>query len=620
MSSEIAGFQLPASVTIFGRLTRLPRPANNTGMNLSRWPGIGRVFPVILALVFGLLVGWFLNPRGASKGSRFETSGEFTAKGSGRPQSALSSGNPDQSDRANFLAQLERSDAEETGRIVQVEDFARSYGPDEFQEAAAQAERLPLRYRNAYLIALAAHWAKTDPKEALDFANQISDGEIKFAAIAAALDTWIALSPEVALPWLRDDPGSKSKGLAWRAVSVLMKQDPAQALAYVRTFPQGAARPYSYQSIFETWTKRDPQVAAAAAVGLPPGEVRNAALGYVAGEWAGRDPKAALAWVDGISETRFREELKFKVIQKWCEKDNDAVRAWARQVGDKTLKGRIENMAWSILTSRDPAEARRRALALPESEERTRVLTSMVLQRAHQNLADAIEIMGLLPAEAQFEAKAAMVNSITQGEIGDPRGVCDLALTLPPGEDRSRALSSVMQNWARTAPRDAAAWLAQSGQMEHLGFIASDIAAFWAQNDFSAAQEWVNQLPAAVREQAMPTIVQALSETDPARATELFATQLSAKQQESASWLIATNWARRDFDAAARWAQTLPPGATRDNALGSIASELGEKDPKKAADWLDRIPLVLAATSPCLNSVGRSKTGILQVPSLGPRR
>ena len=55
--------------------------------------------------------------------------------------------------------------------------------------------------------------------------------------------------------------------------------------------------------------------------------------------------------------------IKVQSNPKMGEKDTDAVLDGPRQVGDKTLQGRIEDVACSILTSRDPAEARRRALA-----------------------------------------------------------------------------------------------------------------------------------------------------------------------------------------------------------------------------------------------------------------
>jgi hypothetical protein len=492
-------------------------------------------------------------------------------------------------DRAGLFAELERAEAAESGRIVQIEDLARSYKPRELQEAATQAQRVPLRYRKAYLTALAAHWATTDPKEALAFASKIADKEMSRVAIHAALTTWIDASTEQALAWLQENIGGSAKGFAWDAISVLQKRDPARAVAYMQGFPKGKVQPYSYESTFEAWTRSDPQAAATGATNLTPGEVRQAALGYVAAVWAASDPKAALAWVSGIPEARVRDELKSKVLGKWLEKDSDSLLDWARQSGDSALQVRIEKMVWSSLTSSDPAEARRRAMALPEGDEKKRVLTTMALQRAYQNIEDAIGITALLPSDAQAETKVEIVRTLSRGGIRDPRSFCDLALTLPPGDERVQALSSAMQKWASSAPREAATWLEQTGQLASLPLVARTIAGSWAGNDLSAARTWVNQLPEEVRQQAMPSIVSAVLANSPTEAAELFANELSPRQQEGASWWLAGNWARQDFDAAARWAQNLPPSLAQQNAMGSLATVLAEKEPAKAAAWLDQL-------------------------------
>src|SRR5437870_3728936 len=118
---------------------------------------IARAFPLVLALVVGLAAGWALNSWSGSGGVTQSERGArlpltVAARKSEDPSGVLA-GNQ----REMLFAELERGEAEESGRIVQTEDLARSFGPSEFQEAAAQAQRVPLRYRKAYLTALAAH-------------------------------------------------------------------------------------------------------------------------------------------------------------------------------------------------------------------------------------------------------------------------------------------------------------------------------------------------------------------------------------------------------------------------------------------------------------------------------
>jgi len=495
------------------------------------------------------------------------------------------------SGRAAVLAQLERGDAEEAGRIAQAEDLARNFHPDEFEDAAKQAVRIPLRYRSAYLSALAAHWAKSDPKSALDFASGIKDGAMRSSAISAALDQWIGAEREVALSWILQEIQGKAGQFAWPAVGVLQKRDPVAALAFIDSLPTMHARPYSYQGFFEAWTKADPEAASRAALAMKPGENRSASIGYVADAWAATNPEATLQWAKQIPELRLRDEVTERALVTWSEKNPEAALRWMNQLDDERFRKRMEMQAWNSWAARDFDGARRAAVALPAGEQRNEMLRTLALQRVYQNIPSALEVMQGLPESMQPGVLRDMVQRMSRMEIHNHQEVCELVLRLPIGEDRTRALSEVSSQWATDTPEAVAQWLQQNCSPTELRNTLPSVAGAWAANDPDAAMTWARGITdEAIRGWAVSRVVMSIADKKPERAAELFANVLPVDLRQYAAGTLAMSWSSRDATAAARWAESLPPGGGQEEALRSVASAWAKLDYVRAADWLQRLP------------------------------
>jgi hypothetical protein len=489
------------------------------------------------------------------------------------------------------LAQLERADVEEAGRIAQAEDLARSFQPGEFEDAAAQAVRIPLRYRSAYFSALAAHWAKSDPKAALAFASGIKDGAMRASAISAALDQWIGAEREVALSWIQQDIQGKAGPYAWPAIGVLQKRDPVGALAFINSLPSTHVRPYSYQGFFEAWTKADPEAATRAALAMKPGENRSASIGYVAGAWAAINPEATLQWARQIPELRLRDEVTERALLAWSAKDPEAALRWIDRLDDERLRKRMEMQAWNSWAARDFDGAHRAAVALPEGEQRNEMLRTLALQRVYQNIPSALEVMQGLPESMQSGVLRDMVQRMSRMEIHNHQEVCELALRLPIGEDRTRALREVSSQWATDTPEAAAQWLQQNCSPTELRNTLPSVAGAWAANDPDAALTWAKGITdEATRGWAMRRVMMSTAEKKPERAAELFADVLPAGLRQEAAGILAMSWSSRDVTAAARWAESLPSGGGQEEALRSVASAWAKLDYVRAADWLERLP------------------------------
>ena len=113
------------------------------------------------------------------------------------------------------------------------------------------------------------------------------------------------------------------------------------------------------------------------------------------------------------------------------------------------------------------------------------------------------------------------------------------------------------------------------------GGPAGQIAREWAKQDPVAALDWAQGLEGDAGRQAVGDIFSQLTIDDPARATEL-AAGLSGEQQSEAYGSIARAWSREDFDAAEQWINSLPADQ-RDPAMVQAINSLSDDDPALAA-------------------------------------
>ncbi|MBK1882796.1 hypothetical protein JIN85_10245 [Luteolibacter pohnpeiensis] len=131
----------------------------------------------------------------------------------------------------------------------------------------------------------------------------------------------------------------------------------------------------------------------------------------------------------------------------------------------------------------------------------------------------------------------------------------------------------------------------------------------WASADSHAAIEWLNGLAddpslsklfadkgidvEQMKNRLMIGVVYGLSDSDPQAASDLVL-QRAQDGDGRANWMmgmVAEKMLRsEDTQAAAEWAQDLPPGTARAAALSKIAESYSREDPQQTVQWLESIP------------------------------
>jgi hypothetical protein len=494
------------------------------------------------------------------------------------------------SDRAAQFEALARAGNEEEEREVQARALARSFQPGEFGIAVEQSVRIPLYYRRAYLSALAAHWASSDPKAALEFASGLEDAGMRSEAIRAALEEWLDRRQEEALKWIHDETPGKAGPYTSVVIEVMQKRNPVRTLAFLNSLSTTGGLWESKKSFFENWVRSDVQAASKAAFELAPGDDRELSMKYVAAEWAKINPEAALAWIDQIPEYHVREQVRSDALTAWGSRDPMPAILWSEQMKDPGYRYSVQALLWRQWFGRDPKEATLMLVALPPSEIRTRGLKLSAQFRVRQDIPASLDLVNRLPEEDQIEALLNVIQELRSGVIQGDRAACELAMHLPPNGDRMAAVGDFCEKWAKSSPVEAAEWIQKNGTPAEICFVLPKISGAWARNDPEKALNWTNGLSdKQTRIEAIQRIVTSTSEREPRRAAEIYLNELQANERGNAGWILASNWIGRDAKAAARWAEMLPEDANRDQLLGTVAGSWYYRDFEAAATWVKRL-------------------------------
>jgi hypothetical protein len=147
------------------------------------------------------------------------------------------------------------------------------------------------------------------------------------------------------------------------------------------------------------------------------------------------------------------------------------------------------------------------------------------------------------------------------------------AARITDAAQRQQAREIICLTLAQSDPRRAVQASIDTGLCDTSAGLLENLTAQWASTDFSAAHDWVRQQESGGwRDDLVARIAFAGSQSDPADAARLVVAEMApGPKQNEAAICVLHQWALRDLDAAATWAETFPEGELRTRALGEIA-------------------------------------------------
>jgi hypothetical protein len=456
-------------------------------------------------------------------------------------------------------------------------------------------------------------WNEISDQGRQDAVRRLADA-LDLSDIPAAL-AHLAKSPEPVR--LRKGPEPIRALLTSHLLRRWVGADVAAALAYAQALPSYASRLAALQVIVEEWTQRDWPAVAQWAKQLPTGQQKSQLLLTLVNTLARLDPKAALSFVESLGPTPSKRDLQSvllrgwarkdpaaaadaptrlsvkdgqvlaQIARHWIPKDPQAAIAWVKSFQASTPLGPdIRTVAYSLAVA-NPKMAMDFASSLPAGGARNDAIQTVFMQFGETDLEAAINSVRQLPDQAKVGALSFLTLFWTQT---DPKGIAELAATLPPVQGRDSIMSRSVSAWALTDPQLAAEWAMQLPDEKTRSEVLSELARGWARHSPEEAAQFAMRLPSdKLQESALLGVVRSWGETDPQAAAAWVSRFPEGNLRDEAVDTVISLWARNDSAGAAAWLETLPTGKTRDAAVRAYADAVAVTDAAAAISWAQSI-------------------------------
>ncbi|HUF73397.1 MAG TPA: hypothetical protein VMR74_10910 [Gammaproteobacteria bacterium] len=424
--------------------------------------------------------------------------------------------------------------------------------------AMAEANGVNSTVLRGYLVPRLAEAAVgLDPGAALALGDSIDDYNSRLQYRIAVLNAWADLDPDAVLAFLETaDPAllSTSGGV----FAALARHDADAVLAMVGDLPP-SARASARQAVMQSLIDSDPEAALAIFDTMPPGRDRERMLSTIARAYGSEDPQLAIAWARSLSPPS--PGVLQRVLQGIAAVDADlAVDLLLEELDGQaairpgaSFSGSIPFATMSMLSSGGADVSRLAQALLDRNDPQSRALVS-----------SAIGVW------ASTDLDAALSWTLANADRLDPAALSSLAGRMAD-EDLDLALNML----DRIEPAHRLGWI-------------QGVTSQMARTDIARAQSFLSQLRGQPGyDEAYASIVQAMTRTDPAGAARMLSdAPSSSRTLESASLMIAREWADRDPAAAAGWALTLEDSPLQRGTVTNVAMTWALRDAAEAERWL----------------------------------
>jgi hypothetical protein len=407
---------------------------------------------------------------------------------------------------------------------------------------------------------------------------------------------WAKRDPESAMAAVSRLNGHAARTAATALVGILASREPQKAWQFALRLPRSSGDYYGdpRYSALSAWGRSDPKAAMDTALALDDAQVKSAAIEDIARNWAEQDFTSALSYITQLGDASARAKgitamssashanraelfaalqqygpvgdsySAANLLREWAKQEPEAAAEALRQMspGPNREQAVTEFVRGWMSTENARADQVVAWCSALESENARRTATQVAFEElSKQNAKAAAKLVTALPAAQQEVATL----GIAQGwGASEPASAATWALSLPEGP-RENALNSVITEWARRSPRDAAAF-AQTH--DNRGDLVSAVANEWIPYAPEQAAAWVDRLPVGqIRDTGLTRVAEIIGREDPSAAA-LWAQRISLPEtREEQLRNICYQWLQIDPPAAKSWIATSPLSAEAKQSL-----------------------------------------------------
>lgn len=163
---------------------------------------------------------------------------------------------------------------------------------------------------------------------------------------------------------------------------------------------------------------------------------------------------------------------------------------------------------------------------------------------------------------------------------------------------KKAALSQAINTWAQSDPVLAAQEIGKISNADTRAEVTRSVAGSLSNRSLAEAEQWASTLTGSDRSAAMGAIVGQAANQAPDRVQALYSEfagglspeEASRSENQGIAKSVATQLAQTDAAKAASWAQTLPEGGARDEAVSGVVATWASYDAVGASQWLQQLP------------------------------
>jgi hypothetical protein len=264
----------------------------------------------------------------------------------------------------------------------------------EIPAALEAVNQLEASSRTSYAVEeLFRAWAKTDPLQALDYADEYRSIRTRNSAISNTLGTWAKEQPHRALDWYLDnletDPRTKQLSIG-HVFRELARVDMNDAIQNARSLPDERMRRYAFNYILDSIDRDErqatldslyqnavnsderksianlvvqhhvryaPYEAARYVTTLDDPEAQQSALNSLVSSWSMDRPDQAAAFITRLDDAELRDKHLGSTMRNWVRYDPEMALGW---LDGQTAAGDLDSAYSSVVynfRSEDPEEA-----------------------------------------------------------------------------------------------------------------------------------------------------------------------------------------------------------------------------------------------------------------------
>lgn len=276
-------------------------------------------------------------------------------------------------------------------------------------------------------------------------------------------------------------------------------------------------------------------------------------------------------------------------MESWARSDGRAAFAYASSLAKETGYLKMEAMAGvaKVLAETDPGFLEAMIDELPEGASRQALVMALAGRRAEIDIDAALAWAEKLPSDRSRSMALALLRTRLAQE--DPERASRVLAGIPAGYVRQNLVAMIAAEWGLRDPAGTSKWLETLPEADRQVAIPL-FSGSWAQVQPEEAGGFVANLPAGeTQNRAAMSVVAYWANQNPRAAADWAATFPEENLCELGVRETVNAWSRMDAEASLDWVKRLSDAGIRDVALKSYTESLAYWAPEKSAGLVDLI-------------------------------